>query len=209
MATGTRGHRVQTLACALCLCVSVASLTGQQLLLDRVLARVEGNAITQTDVRAAVGLGVASGNEDAALQAVIDRYLLLAEVQRFPPPEPAAAAVDAEVAALRARAGSALTALMQATGLDEPRLREPARENLRIAGYLAQRFGTDVQVSDEEVDRYYRTHQAEFVRDGLLMAFTEAEPLARQRAAAERREATIAAWIADLRGRAQVLRSAP
>jgi hypothetical protein len=207
-ALSKRNTFARCLGASVCLVLvcCLAPLTAQQLLLDRVLARVEGNAITLTDVRAAVGLGIATGNESEALQAVIDRYLVLSEVQRFPPPEPAAAAIDAEVAALKARAGAALPALMQSTGLDEARLRETARENLRIAAYLTQRFGTDVQVSDEEVDRYYRTHQAEFLRNGEIIPFAEAEPQARQRAAAERRQATIAQWISDLRGRAEITR---
>ena len=177
-----------------------------QQLLDRVLARVDNAAVTQSDVRAAVGLGLAAGDDATALQQVIDRMLLLIEVQRFPPPEPSPAAIDAEAAALRGRAGDGLAALMAATGVDERRVREMARETLRIRAYLDQRFGTDVQVSDDEVDRYYRTHQNEFLRDGLLIPFAEAEPLARRGASVERRQATIDQWVADLRGRAAVSR---
>lgn len=178
-----------------------------QQLLDRVVARVAGNAITLSDVRAATGLGVAPAEPASALLAVIDRHLLLAEVQRFPPPEPLPVAVEEETAALKARAGAGLAALMQSTGIDEARIRETARETLRIRAYLDQRFGVDVQVSDDEVDRYYRTHQEEFLRDGMLMPFAEAEPLARQRAAEERRQTTINQWVGDLRARADVTRS--
>ena len=177
-----------------------------QQLLDRVLARVEsGVVLTLSDLRAAQGLGLASGSDP--LQALIDRELLLIEVQRFPPPEPTPAAVDVEAAALRASAGAGLSALMQSTGIDDLRIRELARQSLRIHAYLDQRFGTDVQVSDDEVDRYYRTHQDEFLRDGQLMPFAEAEPLARQRASAARRKATIDQWIGDLRARADVVRT--
>jgi hypothetical protein len=184
-----------------------SSVADAQQLIDRVVARVAGNAITLSDVRAATGLGVAPADPASALLAVIDRQLLMAEVQRFPPPEPPAAAIDEETAALKMRAGAGLTALMQATGIDDARIRETARETLRIRAYLDQRFGTDVQVSDDEIDRYYRTHQEEFVRDGMLMPFAEAEPLARQRAAAERRQATINQWVSELRARADVTRS--
>jgi hypothetical protein len=130
---------------------------------------------------------------------------VLAEVARFAPPEPDAAAVDREVAALKARAGAGLPAVMQATGLDEPRLHDIARDTLRIQAYLNQRFGTTVQVSDDEVSRYYQGHPAEFTRDGAVIPFAEAEPAARQRAARVRRDATIAQWLADLRQRAEVV----
>jgi hypothetical protein len=174
-----------------------------QQLLDRVMAVVEGTPITLTDVRAAIGLGiVAAPGEDEALAQVIDRRLLLIEVQRFPPPEPDATAVDAEAARLQARPN--VPALMQATGVDARGIREIARETLRIRGYLEQRFGTTVQVSDDEVDRYYRAHQDEFLRDGLLIPFAEAEPIARERAAAERLRGMIDQWMLELRGRADV-----
>jgi hypothetical protein len=173
--------------------------------LDRVLAVVEGTPITLTAVRAAMGLGIAdAASEQDALEHVIDRQLLLHKVQRFPPPEPPAAEVDAEAARLRARPG--VQALMQSTGIDDRRIREIARETLRIRGYLEQRFGTTVQVSDVEVDRYYRDHRDEFLRNGLLIPFAEAEPVARERASAERLASMIAQWMAELRTRAAITR---
>ena len=179
-----------------------------QQIIDKVVARVDADIITQSDVQSAVGLGIVPKPEGASLQPsldrLIDRRLMLIEVQRFPPPEPVAAVVDAELAAIRMRVGAALPRLMDTTGLDEIRLREAARENVRIRAYLDQRFGATVQVSDDEVDRYYRAHRDEFLRDGLLIPFTEAEPVARQKASAERRDATIAQWVAGLRARANV-----
>ena len=93
---------------------------------------------------------------------------------------------------------------MQSTGLDEQRIRDLARESLRIQAYLNQRFGATLQVSDEEVEQYYRGHPEEFTRNGVLMSFEEAAPIARQRASALRRSALIAQWLRDLRARAEV-----
>lgn len=187
-------------------CIVHFEVSAQQLL-DRVLAVVEGTTITQSDVRAMRGVGVISGaTEDESLAEAIDRQLLLYEVQRFPPPEPAAADVEREAARLRMAPG--LAALMRDTGLDDRRLQEMARETLRIRGYLEQRFGTTVQVSDDEVDRYYRDHQDEFLREGLVIPFAEAEPLARERAAAQRLRALIGEWMAELRERAEIRRLA-
>ncbi len=188
--------------------LSLSPLTAQQLL-DRVVARVEGYAITLTDVQAALGLGVIQAppgvdSIEAGTQEMIDRELLLAEVQRFPPPEPGAAAVDGEVMRLEMRAGARLEALMQSTGLTEERIRDIARDDLRILRYLDQRFGTTVQVSDEEVARYYREHESEFTRGGDLTPFDEAGPVARQRASSERRRLTINQWLRDLRSRADI-----
>ncbi len=183
-------------------------LVGQQLL-DRVVARVDGYATTLTDVQAALGLGIIQAPPgadpiEAGTQQMIDRQLLLAEVQRFPPPEPSATTVDRVVERLKMTAGPRLAGLMESTGLTEARIRDIARDELRIFDYLDQRFGTTVQVSDEEVARYYREHEPEFTRGGDLMPFDEAAPVARQRASSERRRATIDQWLRDLRSRADI-----
>ena len=121
-----------------------------------------------------------------------------------PEPEPSAAAVDREVTQLKMRPGDRLGAVMQSTGLTEERIHEIARDNLRILDYLDQRFGTTVQVNDEEVARYYREHESEFTRGGDVTPFEEAEPVARQRASSERHRVTIDQWLRDLRARADI-----
>lgn len=137
-------RRVIVVAFGVSLCETTA--TGQQLL-DRVVARVNGQAITLTDTRAAVGFGlvqVVAGADpvQAAAEALIDRQLVVAQVERFPPPDPSPAEVDAAAAALKTRAGDAVLELQRTTGVDDHRLREIARETLRIDAYLDQRFGT-------------------------------------------------------------------
>ena len=114
------------------------ALALQQTLLDRIVAHVDGVAITQSDLNAAIALGVI---EEPTLEKLIERQLVLAEVARFAPPEPPAAAVDKEVGAMTARAGGRLAAVMESTGVDETRIREMARDTLRIQAYASQRFG--------------------------------------------------------------------
>jgi hypothetical protein len=188
-------------------CVAVVILwlspVAAQQLLDRIVARVNGVAITLTDVKAAIALGIADAPEASAVQQLIDRQLVLGEVARFLPPEPPASAVALEAGALTTRAGVQLPEIVASTGVDEARIRELARENLRIQSYLNQRFGVNV-LTEEEVARYYRIHPEEFTRGGTLMPFAEAEPLARERASAERRASTVTQWMRDLRSRAAI-----
>jgi hypothetical protein len=189
--------------------VGCASLAYGQQLLDRVVARVNGYAITLSDVKAALALGVVDvppeAGEQAAVDRLVDRQLVLTEVARFAPPEPAPDAVAREVAAMTTRTGGRLAAVMEATGLDEGWLRDLARDTLRIDAYLNQRFGPTVQLTEEEVLQYYRMHPDEFTRDGRLMPFAEADDLARERAASERRAAGVAQWMRDLRARADIV----
>ena len=189
--------------------VAAASPLGAQQLLDRFVARVNGEVVTLTDVKVAVALGVvevpAGGREIEAIEPLVGRQLVLAEVARFAPPEPAAADVARETATLIARAGSRLAALMESTGIDEARIRDIARDNLRIQAYLDQRFGATVQLTEEEVAQYYRIHPDEFTRNGTLTPFAQAEPLARVRAGAERRASIVAQWTGSLRARGEVV----
>jgi hypothetical protein len=130
--------------------------------LDRVIARVNERAITLSDAKAAIGLGlvVIPPNENqvaAAARGLIDRYLILIEVGRFSPPEPAPQALASEVATTEAKAGTPaqLEALMRATGVDRTRIREFARDTLRIRAYIAQRFGASAS-DPGTVDQWVR-----------------------------------------------------
>jgi len=115
--------------------------------IDRVLAVVEGQLITLTDVTAArdLGLQTADGAADpvrAILTKLIDRELALAEVERYAPPEPAADAIDRELERVRARfqtPGDFDTALAR-SGIDERHVRETLRQDLRMTAYMNQRF---------------------------------------------------------------------
>ena len=194
---------------AFCILVYGGTVHARQLI-DRVLARVGTIAVTMTDVRAAIELGlidVKPGEDPQAvgLQRAIERQLQLNEVARFSPPEPPAAAVAEEVAAMKARAGARFDVLAASTGLDDERLRQLARQTLRIRAYVAQRFGTNAQVTEDEARRYYDEHPAEFTRDGVRIPFDEAEPVVRQRASADRLRATLDQWVRDLRMRSEVV----
>ena len=94
---------------------------------------------------------------------LIDRWLVLHEVSRFAPPEPAAAAMDSQVAAIEARAGSpaALDAILGRGGFSRGRLAAWVRDDLRIAAYLDQRFATSGTPGEEEVAAYAAAHAEE------------------------------------------------
>ncbi|HEV8392948.1 MAG TPA: hypothetical protein VGQ37_01690 [Vicinamibacterales bacterium] len=177
-----------------------------QTLLDRVVARVNGTVILLSDVRAAVlfGLVDAPAESEDGVEQMVQRSLLVEEVNRFPPPEPAGDAVDAEVARLRARAGMSNEEVERATGLTADNVRLLARDRLRIQTYIDQRFGLTVPLTDEQVLQYYRAHPEEFTVNGQLAAFERAQGLARERAGLEQRQRTISQWLRDLRARADV-----
>ena len=114
---------------------------------DRVLAVVAGQLIMLSDVTAVRALGIiepAPGADPigSVLSRLIDRELMLAEVDRYAPPEPDAADIDREVAAVRARFPSqkVFDDTLALSGYDVTHVREIERQNLRLRAYLDQRF---------------------------------------------------------------------
>src|SRR5262249_12281301 len=112
-------------------------------IIDRVLAVVAGDIIMMSDVTAARDLGLlppanAADPTREVLSRLIDRSLVLAEVDRYAPPEPTAEAIAAEEREVAARfqTQQALARTLQRVGLDETRLNELLRQNLRIRAYL-------------------------------------------------------------------------
>jgi hypothetical protein len=139
--------RLQIGVAGLIVCAMLTASVLRAETIDRVLAVVAGQLITLTDVTAALNLRLqtSDGAADpvrAVLTKLIDRELILTEVDRYAPPEPMAEAVDREVERVRARFPSqdALDAALAGSGIDEKHLRETLRQDLRVRAYLDQRF---------------------------------------------------------------------
>ena len=99
----TRPSRRVVLALFVAVVIHALPAAAQEQLLDRVLARIGTEAITQTDVQALVEFGLIeakSATEPAAVRQAIDRQLELREVSSFPPAEPTAAAVEQQLTAM-------------------------------------------------------------------------------------------------------------
>jgi hypothetical protein len=177
-------------------------------IIDRILAVVNGAIILQSDVAVAIRLGLVPsvGTPDpasAALDNLIERQLMLSEVDRYAPPDPAEADVDRHIADIRARAGAQFDAILLQGGIPVDQLRREVRDNLRIEAYLQQRFGA-AQPTEEEILQYYRDHPAAFSQNGVVRPFDDAHDVARAALIEERRSTTIRDWVAGLRRRANV-----
>ena len=177
-------------------------------IIDRILAVVNGEIIMQSDVAVAMRLGLvpsaaAPDPASAALDSLIERQLMLSEVDRYAPADPAEADIDRHVADIRSRAGAQFDAILLQSGIAVGQLRREVRDDLRIEAYLQQRFGA-IQPSEEEILQYYRDHPAAFSQAGVVRSFDDAHDVARAALIAERRGTTIRDWIAGLRRRANV-----
>ena len=139
--------RVVLMLVAMVAAVPSAPAFGQEAgeLVDRTLVIVGGSPITLSDVRTAIGLGLVRGGDVAtATEQLVERALMLREVERYAPPEPERALVDARLSEVRARLDAAqYQAVLASGGFTEARLRGWLRDDVRIAAYLDQRFAAD------------------------------------------------------------------
>lgn len=193
------------------LLVALAGLPVRAEIIDRILAVVDNALVMQSDVTAAIRLGLekppASGDRIATvLDRLIERRLTLIEVDRYAPPEPSAADISLrfEQVKLSFPSASAFETVLKETGLDDAQLRRHLRDDLRIQAYLEQRFGSVVQPSEQQVLEYYQAHPQQFSRNGALRPFDDAHDDARRAMVAERRAGLIRDWITSLRRRANV-----
>jgi hypothetical protein len=140
LSDGARGATVGDLA-------PQPSVSGE--IIDRALAIVAGDVIMLSDVMAAQEFGFVKpegGNDPIrqVLSALIDRALVLAEVERYAPPEPDAGAIDRGLDEIKrgfASSGAFEAALARA-GLGEAHIRERLRQDLRIQAYFDERFAS-------------------------------------------------------------------
>jgi hypothetical protein len=119
---------------------------GKQVVIDRVVSRVNGEIITQSDIRQARLLKLfpnldAASPDDAIRRALENRALLLAEARRATTPDPSADRRAAWRRTWEASVGGGdLTNLLQRAGMTDTSLDDWCRNDLRIEDFLAERF---------------------------------------------------------------------
>ena len=210
-----RFHPVRAVLIGLMVACLVTPLTPvtQSETLDRILAVVAGNVIMLSDVRAFIDLGLVEAGGEAAQEAVvlehlIERRLILDEVNRYGVADPPAAAVERRLAAVRDRftPTEAFATALDLVGLTEADLRQMLRDDLRRDVYLEDRFAVSERLTEAELRDYFEEHRAEFTRNGRPLSFIEAGPEILKRLGERLRAQVVAEWTARLVGRAEVLR---
>ena len=192
---------------------------GQAETLDRILAVVAGHVILQSDVRAFVELGLVGANNGAGAAAgddvltyLIERRLVLDEVERYVAADPPPDDVERRMTALAERYATEaeFEAALARAGFSADDLRQVLRDDMRREAYVENRFGAVPAPTEEQLRAYYDAHGGEFVEAGRRLPFREARPLVLLRIAEQRRAELVGEWVAGLVRRGQVSRlSAP
>ncbi|MGQ0733977.1 MAG: hypothetical protein ACT4QD_10010 [Acidobacteriota bacterium] len=200
---------VRVLASTLATVVGCASAAGAQPeLIERTLAIVGGQVLTLSDLNTALALRLVEPNSTpggTATERLIDRLLVLREVERYAPPEPGASAIQSALAQVRRRFPDeeAYAQTLREGGFTEERVRGWVRDDLRIRAYLDQRFAAVTAPTDDDVAAFYRSRPSDYQAKGVSVE--AASPQIRELLSAQRRQSLISDWIADLRRRTTVI----
>ena len=206
-----RRLRLVVLAAAIVVPVLAQAQT-QGVVVDRLLAVVNGDVVTLSDVRAARRLrlipGAAMLDDDGLVTQLIERRLMLAELAKYAPSAPTLEQITVrrQAWAQSLPSGTDVPKALVSAGISEPTLMAWLRDDLRIAAYLDQRFTAAAQPTRDQALTYFREHEAEFAVGGVTPEFATVETEVRRRVAASRRAARIREWIDAILLRAEVRR---
>ena len=206
---------------ALVLVALLAAVSGGAVLLDRIVATVDGRAITLSELDHAMVTGSlerSAGETDEAyrervLSEMIDEYLRYRDALRFSPAPPDPGEVDAAVQTLRDRLrkeGKDPDAEFRAAGLDEAQVRVALERQIVVMRYVRDRFAGLVFVSAEDLDAEYAEVSEEYRKTGRVAPPRDAlEEELRARVRDRRTSEEIDKWTRDLREKARITRLAP
>ena len=169
--------------------------------------------IMHSDVRAFIDLKLVDVAQDAKPEAttltrLIERWLILDQVDRYVVADPPAVIIERQLTDVRMSFSSeaAFVRALEQVGYTTDDLRQVLRDNARRDAYLKDRF-TAVRVpSDDQLREYFEAHEDEFTQSGRPLTFAEARPFVLQRLAEELRTGMIADWVERLVRRAVVVR---
>lgn len=145
-------------------------------IIDRIAVRVNDAIVKDSDIDRNIRvteflndqpLNVNNQARREAAKRLIDQAFIRQEIQLGDYPRATWEEADQQLDRLKAGRYKTEDALQQALGrygLVEPDLRFEFRNQLTVLRFIDQRFKPAVLVTDEEIEKYYREHQAELRR---------------------------------------------
>lgn len=122
----------------------VLQAAGPQTVLDQVVLRFGGEIVTKLDIRQARMLklvDVSADTDQAYVDAIANRRLMLTDLKRTPPKEPTSEELDAAVRAWAAKVGGGdADTLLDRAGMSASGLRGWIQDDLRMQAYITERF---------------------------------------------------------------------
>ena len=191
---------------------SAALSRGQESVrIDRVLAVVNGEPITYSEVLEAAALmpgGGPSLTVEETLERLIDARLMEREARRYPQEPPSEEESEATLRALMDRfpTPDEYRATLRRLGIAEDYLRKRIQRELIVDRYVDRRFRPLVQVAQRDVEEYYRTVLLPDLDAGSPATLTDVESLIRNILEQRDLNRRISAWLEELKSSASIVR---
>ena len=178
---------------------------------DRVLAVVNGEPITYSEVLEAIALTpgvVPAPTLDETLERLIDARLMEHEARRYLQEPPSEEESEATLRALMDRFATPedYRATLRRLGIAEDYLRKRIQRELIVDRYVDRRFRPLVQVAQRDVEEYYRTVLLPDLDAGSPATLVEVESLIRNILEQRDLNRRISAWVDELKSSARIVR---
>ncbi len=193
-----------------CLLLALFSLpsVAQAELLDRVVASVNNEVITLSELEQAVNFNVALGGNNGdklraeTLEGLINRQLLVQEAYRLKFVEVSDQEIQAEIEKLKSRVGPGkpFAEFLARLGMTEEQLGRMLGERLLVEKFIEKKIGLYVRISRDEARDYYNSHPAEF-KD---RSFQEVQKTITAMLTGQKLQQQVAQYLAELRSKADI-----
>jgi parvulin-like peptidyl-prolyl isomerase len=193
---------------SLCLLVFTSVIQAEQV--DRIIAAVNNDVITASDLAHAVALNRRLGStledrktlESSTLEGLITRRLLVQEARRLRFVEISDEEIGAERDKLRKRFGSdnAYADFLAEQDMTEQELSRMLGERLLVERFVEKKVGLFARVSRDEAERYFEDHAAEY-KD---KHFQDYQKTITALLTDRKMESQLRQYVAELRGKADV-----
>jgi peptidyl-prolyl cis-trans isomerase SurA len=188
--------------------LSVVASSARAELVDRIVAAVNNEVITLSELDRAVGFNVALGGKNGeklrseTLEGLINRHLLIQEAYRLKFVEVSDQDVNAEIEKLKMRLGSdtAFAGFLARLDITREQLGRMLGERLLVEKFIEKKLGLYVRVSRDEARDYFNNHPAEF-KDKL---FQEVQKAITAMLTDQKLEQQVAQYLAELRSKADI-----
>jgi len=182
-------------------------------LVDRIVASVNNEVITLSELDRAVGFNAALGgknedklNEDKlraeTLEGLINRHLLIQEAYRLKFVEVSDQDVNAEIEKLKVRLGSddAFADFLARLDITREQLGRMLGERLLVEKFIEKKIELYVRVSRDEAQDYFNNHPAEFTGK----RFQEVQKTITAMLTDQKLKQQVAQYLAELRSKADI-----
>ena len=213
-------------ACLLLLLpVVVSPATGGEVI-DAVVATVNHKPLLQSDWEEAICFEafmqqkalsqVTQDDRVKALQRLIDRQLLKAQMGNENYLQPSPDEIEKNIATLRAQVANGndnrhWQQLLASYGLSEPMLKDHLRTETQMMNFIDVRLRPTVHVQPDEVEAYYKNQLLADLQNngGKIIAFEEVEAKIRELLTQQRMDELLDVWLHNLRQQAEIQSTVP